>query len=137
MSNRSGSFELSKVVPRSDVTLYGLVHGIMAAERQRDMVERRDGRRHTYRCTQLVAPVQDDTPLGELQFRPVQCIDLSAAGLLYLDDEPPSGDEVIVALGSDQPICLRAQVIRKDPIVHDGRSLHRIACRFIGRAIGS
>lgn len=123
------------VLPRPDVTLYGLVHGILAAERARDIAERRAGRRHPYRCTQLIAPLQEDRPLGELQFRPVQCVELSAAGLLYLSDEPPPGNELVVALGNKPLICLLAQVVRQERVVHQSRFLHRVACRFTGRAI--
>ena len=60
------------VLPRPDVTLFGLVHGILTAERARDIAERRAGGRHPYRCIQLIAPLQEDRPLGQLQFRPVQ-----------------------------------------------------------------
>jgi len=123
------------VLPRPDVTLYGLVHGVLQAERARDNAERRDGRRHSYRCTQLIAPLQEGLPPGELQFRPVQCVDLSAAGLSYLSDEPPPGSALVVALGNEQPICLSAQVIRQERIVHESRFVHRVACRFTGRAI--
>jgi hypothetical protein len=123
------------VLPRSDVTLYGLVHGILTAERARDDAERRAGRRHSYRCTQLIAPLQDNVPPGQLQFRPVQCVDLSAAGLSYLSDEPAPGIAVVVALGNEPLICLSAEVIRQERIVHESRFLHRVACRFTGRAI--
>ncbi|HEX3997589.1 MAG TPA: hypothetical protein VHX65_03455 [Pirellulales bacterium] len=110
------------------------MHKILEAERARDIAERRGGRRHPYRCTQWVAAV-DERSGGELEFRPVQCVDLSAAGLLYLADEPPATTELVVALGSKQPIRLRAQVLRADRIVQRGRIMHRVACRFTDRTI--
>lgn len=134
MPNRSASIGSSAALPRTDVTLYGLVHGILEAERAREAAERRAGRRHPYRCMQLVAPYYENMPRAELQFRRVQCIDLSAAGILYLADDSPPTSELVIALGADRPICLRARTVRDESIVHAGRSLHRVACRFTGRA---
>jgi hypothetical protein len=124
-------------MPRTDVSLYGLVHGILEAERARDTAERRAGRRHTYVCTQFIAAVHEGISSDELRFHPVQCVDLSAAGLLYIANEPPPGNELVIALGSDRLICLRAEVIRDTLIVQEGRSIHQVACRFTGREAGA
>jgi hypothetical protein len=126
---------LFNVLPRPDVTLFGIVHKILEAERTRDTEERRAGRRHPYRCTQMVARFEDNKPSGELQFRSVQCIDLSAAGLMYLSDSPPPSVDLVVALGNDRSICLRAQVLRQERVFHEDRFLHQIACRFTGRTV--
>lgn len=133
MPFRPGSSSLPKLAPRADVTVYSLVHRILEAERFRDDAERRAGRRHEYLCTQWVA-ARAETPSGELKFRPVSCVELSAAGLLYLADNPPKGTELVVELGSDRPIRLQAEIARIEHIVHDGRPVHRVACRFTGRA---
>ena len=52
-----------------------------------------------------------------------------------MTDEPPPGSEVVVALGREQPIRLRAEVVRRKRIMHQGREMHHIACRFTGRHI--
>lgn len=126
------SNELSGGLSRPDATLYSLVHRILEAERERDIKERRVGRRHEYRCIQWVAPFGETS--GAEKFQPVQCIDLSAAGLLYLSDDPPPAAELVVALGGETPIRLHAEVVREQRVVHQGRFRHRVACRFIGRA---
>jgi hypothetical protein len=125
---------LADAMPRTDVALYGLVHEILEAERARDAAERRDGHRHSYRCIQWIAPMQEGRLPSAHQFQPVQCVDLSADGLMYLADAPPVGNELVVALGGERPICVKAQVVREEFIVHEGQPAYRIACRFTGRA---
>ncbi len=133
VSFRPGSNGVSKLAPRADVTVYSLVHRILEAERARDTEERRAGRRHAYRCTQWVAAVAEN-PSGDLKFRPVFCVELSATGLLYLANTAPHGEELIVELGSERPIRLRAGVVRIEQTIQFGRLVHRVACRFTDRA---
>src|SRR6266446_5319314 len=70
-----------------DVTFFALVHSVLEAERRRDLTERRNGRRHAYRCLQRVAPIRDGQLPEPAEFRPVQCVDLSAHGFSYLTHE--------------------------------------------------
>ena len=134
MRNQLGSLSIANDFPRTDVSLYGLVHGVLEAERARDVAERRDGRRHSYRCIQSVAPMRAGRLPEASQFRPVRCVDLSAAGLSYLDDESPVASNLIVALGTDNPVWMIAAVVRDEFVAVDGEHLHRVACRFTGRA---
>jgi hypothetical protein len=134
LQDQFASFQLDDDLPQTDVAIYGIVHGILEAERARDTKERRAGRRHPYRCIQWIAPIDGERLPGPLQFRPVQCLDLSAAGLLYLADESPAGTGLVVALGGEQKTCLRAEVVRDERVVHEGRPVCRVACRFTGRA---
>jgi hypothetical protein len=133
--NRLASLPSATVLPHIDVSLYGLVHEILEVERARDVAERRDGRRHPYCCFQLIAPMWEDRLPAASQFRLVQCVDLSAAGLLYLDHESPATPKLVVALGTDNPIRLIAEVVREEIVVVDRQRVHRVACRFTGRAV--
>ncbi len=135
MPNRLGSLPSDTVLPHMDVSLYGLVHELLEAERAREVADRRDGRRHPYRRFELIAPLREGGLPAASQFRPVQCVNLSAAGLLYLDHEPPATPRLVVALGTDNPIWLIAEVVREEIAVVNRQRVHRIACRFIGRAV--
>jgi hypothetical protein len=116
-----------------DATFFALVHSVLEAERQRDLTERRNGRRHAYRCRQRVAPIRDGQFPQPAEFRPVQCVDLSAHGFSYRSDELPAGRQVVVILEAEQSIWLTAEVVRHEPVTIGGRSAFRIACRFCGR----
>lgn len=119
----------------SDANLYAAIHQVLEAERASDGSERRHGRRHAYRCVQLIAPILDGRLPNQSQFRHVQCDDLSGGGLAYLSDEPAESDELIVVLGVVPFVFVKTQVVRQEQISRDGRSLFRIACRFVSRVV--
>src|SRR5438128_939607 len=115
-----------------DAKFYSLVHAVLEAERRRDLNERRDGRRHPYRCMQLIAPACGHLP-DKSEFRQVQCVDLSPNGVSFLAAELPLANRLIVVLGLEPFICLLAEVVRREATTHEGRSMFRVACRFSGR----
>ena len=118
----------------SDANLYAAIHQVLAAEQASEgSDERRRGQRHSYRCRQLIAPIVGGRLPNQSQFRHVQCDDLSCGGLAYLSDEPAESDEFLVALGVVPFVFIKTQVVRQEPIVRDGQSLFRIACRFVSR----
>jgi hypothetical protein len=133
VNGRSGAKQHPSLLSGTDVKLYSLIHRILEAEHARDVGERRSGRRHPYECIQWIAPV-NDAGEGTAEFQPVRCLDLSADGLLFLADEAPCSDELVVALGSERTIRLHAKVVRVKKIVQQKRIVHRVACRFVGRA---
>src|SRR2546421_12389317 len=110
-----------------DAKFYSLVHSVLAAERQRDLNERRGGRRHAYRCLQLIAPAGEGRLPDKSEFRQVQCFDLSSSGLSYLTTELPASDRLIVVLGLEPFICLVAEVVRSEKVAHEGQSMYRVA----------
>jgi hypothetical protein len=116
-----------------DAKFYSLVHSVLEAERRRDLDERRGGRRHPYRCLQLIAPAREARLPNKSEFRQVQCVDLSSSGLSYLSTEIPPSDRLIVVLRLDPFMCLLAEVVRHEELVHEGQMMHRVACRFSGR----
>jgi hypothetical protein len=117
----------------ADATFFTLVHDVLAAERQRELQCRREGRRSPYRCLQLIAPLYYNQMPAPSHFSRMQCVDLSPGGLAYLSDEPPPTDRIVVALGDDPVVMLIARVTRQERERHNGRSMYRVACRFIGR----
>jgi hypothetical protein len=116
-----------------DATFFALVHSVLEAEGKRELTERRNGRRHAYRCLQRVAPMCDGELREPAEFRPVRCVDLSPHGFSYLSSELPSSRQVVVILEAEQSIWLTAEVVRHEPLTIAGRSAFRIACRFCGR----
>jgi hypothetical protein len=116
-----------------DAKFYSLVHSVLESERRRDLDERRGGRRHAYRCLQLIAPAHEARMPDQSEFRQVQCVDLSSNGFAYLATEEPPSDRLIVVLGVEPFICLLADVVRREEVVHEGQRMHRVACRFSGR----
>ena len=64
-----------------DVSLYGLVHELLEAERAREVADAATDVA-SYRRFELIAPLREGGLPAASQFRPVQCVDLSAAGLL-------------------------------------------------------
>jgi hypothetical protein len=116
-----------------DAKFYSLVHTVLEAERRRELCERRGGRRHPYRCLQLIAPFGEGQLPDKSQFRQVQCVDLSANGFSYLAVEAPTSERLIVMLSLDPFICLLAQVVRCEIRTQDEGILYRVACRFTGR----
>jgi hypothetical protein len=119
----------------TDATLFSLVHGVLEAERQREAKERREGRRHSYRCLQLIAPLRDGELPDQSMFQPMQCVDLSAGGLAYLTPELPDSQQLIVALGTVPFLFLTAQIVRHERVVREGQATYRVACRFTGRIV--
>ncbi len=116
-----------------DAKFYSLVHTVLEAERRRDLDERRGGRRHPYRCTQLIAPFVEGRLPDKSQFRQVQCVDLSANGFSYLAAEAPANERLIITLSLDPFICLLAQVVRCELRTQELGVVYRVACRFSGR----
>ena len=116
-----------------DAKFYSLVHSVLESERRRDLADRRGGRRHAYRCLQLIAPAHEARLPDKSEFRQVQCVDLSSSGFAYLATEEPPSDRLIVVLGLEPFICLLADVVRQEEVVHEGQRMHRVACRFSGR----
>jgi hypothetical protein len=116
-----------------DATFFALVHSVLEAEENRALTERRNGRRHAYRCLQRVAPMCDGELPEPADFRSVRCVDLSPHGFSYLSSELPSSRQVVVVLEAEQSIWLTAEVVRHEPVTIAGRSAFRIACRFCGR----
>src|SRR5437588_12611092 len=92
-----------------DAKFYSLVHSVLEAERQRDLNERRGGRRHAYRCLQLIAPAGEGRLPDKSEFRQVQCFDLSSSGLLYLRREVPECGGLVAVLGLEPVLCLVAE----------------------------
>ncbi len=67
-------------------------------------------------------------------FRKVQCQNLSACGMSFLDDQPPKHPQLLVLLGAAPFTIVMAEVVRQTPATKDaldGRYL--IGCRFNGR----
>jgi hypothetical protein len=116
-----------------DAKFYSLVHSVLEAERRRENDERRGGRRHSYRCLQLIAPFFDGRLPDKSQFRQVQCVDLSANGFSYVAAEAPSCDRLIVMLSLDPFICLLANVVRCELRHQEQAIIYRVACQFSGR----
>jgi hypothetical protein len=115
--------------------LYSAIHQVLEAERASDAAERRVGRRHSYRCIQLIAPILDGRLPHQSQFQPVQCDDLSCSGLAYLSEEPAESEQLIVALGVVPFMFIKAEVVRYDQVVRGGRAMFRVACRFVSRIV--
>lgn len=95
--------------------------------------EQRGGDRHNYQCLQLIAPVINGKLPDQSQFRRVQCLDLSQSGFSYLASEPPTEENLIVALGSVPFTFLSAQVMHHKPIGRGDVPEYLVGCRFTGR----
>jgi len=119
----------------SDLNLYSAIHQVLEAERASDSAERRIGRRHAYRCVQLIAPILGGRLPNQSQFRLAQCEDLSCGGLAYLSDEFAEGEELIVALGTVPFMFIKARVLRQDRVARGGQSIYRVACQFVSRIV--
>ena len=119
----------------SDVNLYSAIHQVLEAEQASDAAERRVGRRHSYRCIQLIAPILGGRLPNQSQFQPVQCDDLSSSGLAYLSEEPAESEQLIVALGVVPFMFIKTQVVRHEQVVRGGRAMFRVACRFVSRIV--
>ena len=116
-----------------DAGFFSAVHQMLERNRHDNDSERRGGDRHNYTCLQLIAPIVNGKLPDQSQFRRVQCLDLSQSGFSYLAAEPPTEEDLIVALGSVPFTFLSAQVLHHKPIQQGDNTEYLVGCRFTGR----
>jgi hypothetical protein len=70
---------------------------------------------------------------SEEEFRPVPCCDITPHGLSYLTLDPPSGEFVIVALGTGALVFLSARVVCQRPYSLPGEDVRLVTVEFVAR----
>ena len=94
--------------PTKEADLFQAVHDLFW---QQGNGERRNGPRHPYKCTQLVAPYNGGPMPRQQEFSWVECKNLSARGFSFFWPEPPAFQHVVVALGGVPFIFLVARIM--------------------------
>jgi hypothetical protein len=118
----------------SDASFYALVHHVLEAQQGTEtMTERRENERHVFTSLHFVAPYRDRSLPSESEFQQVLCKDLSPSGLSYVAAEPPTTENVVVAMGAEAPIFFAATVVRHRPLLLADRALTLVAVRFMAR----
>ena len=118
--------------PTKEADLFQVVHDLFW---QQGNGERRDGPRHPYKCTQLVAPYNGGAMPRQQEFSWVECKNLSSRGLSFFWPEPPPFKRIVVALGGVPFIFMVSR------IVHFAEEGDHFICgcqfeRRIGRSLG-
>ena len=118
----------------TDLSFYSLVHHVLEAGREdEESLERRTGLRKAYTCLQWLAPYRDGQLPQAGSFARVQCVDLSSGGFSFLADDTADYEYVVVALGTQPPIFVSAEVVRRAVVPFEGEDRVRIGCRFVAR----
>src|SRR5262245_25479536 len=94
--------------PPKEADLFQAVHDLFW---QQGSGERRNGPRHPYKCTQLLAPYNGGPLPRQREFSWVECKNLSSRGLSFFWPEPPAFEQVVVALGGVPFIFLVARIV--------------------------
>jgi hypothetical protein len=95
--------------PTKEADLFQAVHDLFW---QQGSGERRDGPRHPYKCSQLLAPCHHGFRMPrQTDFSWVECKNLSARGFSFFWPEEPTFKHVVVALGGVPFIFLLARVV--------------------------
>ncbi len=117
----------------ADAGFFSLVHEVLEAEKQPATDDRRGGHRESFDCIQLIAPYHAGRLPSAAEFHHVRCQDLSPSGMSYVDNQPPSHNQLLILLGPAPFIFLTAEVAHQVPVVNGDRTEHLIGCRFTGR----
>lgn len=97
--------------------------------------ERRISPRRGFNVRQGVAPYYGGDVPERQEFRMVDCLDISIAGLGYASAERPSSPAVVVALGAAPKLTyMTAEVVYSTTSAGvNGGTFYRVGCRFTGR----
>jgi hypothetical protein len=89
--------------------------------------------RYPYPTQQFVAFCADEMPPPE-EFVQVQCLDVSASGISFLLDHPPTSDTLIISLGkTPQLTFMAAKVMNQHYMMANGQEGYRVGCQFLKR----
>ena len=97
--------------------------------------ERRSSPRRTFQYRQWIAPLIGTAMPQRSDFVQVVCDDISAGGISFYLDHPPTFERLLVALGKAPGLTyFAAQVVRIVEKSVRGEKVYLVGCRFTGRA---
>ena len=119
---------------KTDAGFYALVQEMLDAERKAYRGDRRGQTRQPFASELLIAPYSNARMPTGPEFRKVQCQNLSASGMSFIDDEVPKQPNLLVLLGPAPFTIVIAEVVHHTPATTPGvGSRFLIGCRFNGR----
>ena len=95
------------------------------------LTEQRNGRRHVYRCLQLVAPFDGSRLPRQDEFGWARFKDVSKSGISFLAETRPATKQLVVAVGPAPFTFLVVEVVRASKRSDLKNRPYHVACRIL------
>ncbi|MBC7852605.1 MAG: hypothetical protein IAF94_04135 [Pirellulaceae bacterium] len=100
-------------------------------ETEQTLTEQRNGRRHVYRCLQLVAPFDGSRLPRQDEFGWAKFKDVSKSGISFLSETRPATKQLVVAVGPAPFSFLVVEVVRASKRSDLENRPYHVACRIL------